>query len=80
MKKETEHQYIKKTQKDYTMSFKLGVVHEVEGGEIGICEAARKYGIQSHKTVTTWLRRYGNLDWENRPLSKPPKSKDQVIL
>lgn len=80
MKKEAEHQHIKRTQKDYTMAFKLGVVQEVERGEIGICAVARKYGIQCHKTVTTWLQKYGSFDWENRPLSKPPKSKDQVIL
>lgn len=80
MKKEPEHQYIKKTQKDYSMAFKLGVVQEVESGELGVCAAARKYGIQSHKTVTTWLLKYGSFDWENKPLSKSPKSKDQRIL
>jgi len=73
-------QYIKRTQKDYTMSFKLGVVREVESGELGIKAAARKYGIQAHSTVTTWLRKYGNFDWENKSYKSMPKTKDQKIL
>ncbi len=73
-------QYIKRTQKDYTMSFKLGVVREVESGELGIKAAARKYGIQAHSTVTTWLRKYGNFDWENKRYNRMPKTKDQKIL
>jgi transposase-like protein len=75
MNRETEHQYIKKTQKDYSMAFKLGVVHEVESGELGVRAATRKYGIQDHRTVKTWLEKYGSFDWENKPLSKPSKIK-----
>ena len=77
MDKET--QYIKRTQKDYTMAFKLAVVNEVESGELGIKAAARKYGIQSHSTVTTWLRKYGTYDYENRVDNQMPKNKDQRI-
>lgn len=80
MKKETEHQYIKKTQKDYSMAFKLGVVGEVESGELSIKGAHRKYGIQGSHTVQTWLRKYGNFDWENQSMEQKPKSKDQIIL
>jgi len=70
--------YVKRTQKDYSLSFKLQVVQEVESGELGIKAAARKYGIQSHSTVTNWLRKYGNFDWENqstRSMSKTPEQK-----
>ncbi len=42
MKKPQETKYIKRTQKDYSYSFKLQVVQEVERGEIGIKEASRK--------------------------------------
>lgn len=80
MKEETEPQYIRRSQKDYSLAFKLCVVKEVESGALGIKAAARKYGIQSHSTVTTWLHKYGSFDWENRPMSKPAKSKDQIIL
>ncbi|MCH8517922.1 MAG: transposase, partial [Cyclobacteriaceae bacterium] len=41
MKERKESQYIKRTQKDYSLSFKLQVVQEVESGELGIKAAAR---------------------------------------
>lgn len=80
MKEIKESQYVKRTQRDYSMVFKLGVVREVEAGELGIKAAARKYGIQSHSTVTMWLRKYGNFDWVNKSTTKMPKSKDQRLL
>ncbi len=80
MKEETKAKYVKRTQKDYSMSFKLHVVQEIERGDLGIKAAARKYGIQAHSTVTNWLRKYGNFDWENQTPSYMPKSKDQKIL
>ncbi|MBB6463684.1 hypothetical protein HNR74_004902, partial [Flammeovirga kamogawensis] len=36
MNEDQEYQYTKRTQKDYSYSFKLQVVDEVERGEIGI--------------------------------------------
>ena len=80
MKEEKENQYVKRTQKDYSYAFKLSVVEEIENGEIGIKAAARKYGIQAHSTVTTWLRKYGNFDWINKSTQRMPKSKDQKLL
>lgn len=80
MNKETEDQYVKRTQKDYSYAFKLSVVAEVESGELGIKAAARKYGIQSHSTVSNWLRKHGNFDWENKSTLKMPKTKDQKLL
>jgi len=80
MKEQKENEYVKRTQKDYSYAFKLSVVQEVESGELGIKAAARKYGIQSHSTVTTWLRKHGNFDWINKSSLKMPKSKDQQLL
>ena len=40
--KEKENGYVKRTQKDYSMSFKLSVVKEVESTDIGLCAMARK--------------------------------------
>jgi len=80
MEERIKTEYIKRTQRDYSMSFKLGVVEEVERGELGIKAAARKYGIQSHSTVTNWLRKYGTFDWINKSQVHMPKSKDQRIL
>ena len=56
--------YVKRTQKDYTMSFKLQVVQEVESGELTIKGTLRKYGIQSHGTVLGWVKKFGNFDRE----------------
>lgn len=79
MNEQSDNKYVKRTQKDYSYAFKLSVVAEVESGELGIKAAARKYGIQSHSTVTNWLRKYGNFDWENKSSIKMPKSKDQKL-
>lgn len=80
MQEKTATKYVKRTQKDYSMSFKLEVVKEVERGELSIGAAARKYGIQNHSTVTMWLRKYGNFDWENQTPSNMPKTPEQKIL
>lgn len=80
MSKDKEREYVKRTQKDYSYAFKLAVVKEVESGELGIKAAARKYGIQAHSTVTNWLRKYGNFDWENKPHLNLPKTPEQKLL
>ncbi|NTS77852.1 hypothetical protein HR060_13410 [Catenovulum sp. SM1970] len=53
----------KRTQKDYSLAFKLSVVDKVEKGECTYKQAQDHYGIQGASTVLTWLRRYGQLDW-----------------
>ena len=78
--KEKENGYVKRTQKDYSMSFKLSVVKEVETTDIGLCAIARKYGIQSESTVKRWMEKYGTFDWTNIKGGNMPKSKDQELL
>ena len=78
--KETKDKYVKRTQRDYTMPFKLAVVQEVERTGIGVCAVARKYGIQSETTVTTWLRKYGNFDVANKTRKPMEKSKEQKLM
>ena len=80
MTDKVNNHYIKRTQKDYSMSFKLQVVQEVENGENSIMGAHRKYGIQGSHTVSTWLKKYGNFDWENKTPSNMPKSQEQKLL
>ena len=75
--KENKHKFVKRTQRDYSMPFKLAVVQEVERTGIGVCAVARKYGIQSETTVTTWLRKYGNFDVANKTSKPMEKSKEQ---
>lgn len=56
---------VKRTQRDYTIGFKLAVVSQVEKGEMTYKQAQRTYGIQGRSTVLVWLRKYGTLDWTN---------------
>jgi transposase-like protein len=62
MNKQLE-QNVKRTQRDYSLGFKLTVVSEVERGLLSYKEAQVKYGIQGRSTVLVWLRKHGNLDW-----------------
>ena len=78
--KETKQEYVKRTQRDYTMPFKMAVVEEVERTGIGVCAVARKYGIQSESTVTAWLRKFGNFDVANKTNKPMEKSKEQRLL
>ena len=61
----------KRTQRDYTLAFKLSVVDQVEKGEMSYKEAQRRYGIQGRSTVLMWLRKHGAQDWSasDTPLS-----------
>ncbi len=72
--------YVKRTQKDYTMSFKLQVVSEIEQGELTRSQALSKYGIQAKSTIRDWLRKYGNFDWENQSYKPMSKSPEQRII
>ena len=72
--------YVKRTQRDYSLTFKLSVVKEVESGELSTHAACRKYGIQARSTVVNWLRKFGTFDWENQTPSNMPKSPEQRIL
>ena len=80
MEKREKVVYEKRSQKDYSMSFKLGVVEEIESGLISTSEARKKYGIQSRSTVVNWLRKYGTFDWENQTPSNMSQSKEQRLL
>ena len=80
MENPEETRYIKRTQKDYSMTFKLQVVQEIEQGELSTHAACRKYGIQARSTIVQWLRKFGNFDWENQTPSNMPKSPEQRIM
>ena len=74
-----DYQYGKRTQRDYSMSFKLSVVKEVEGGFISKRGAMRKYGIQGHGTITEWCRKYGTFDDYTIKSSRYMKTPEQKI-
>ncbi len=77
---EAKSKHVKRTQKDYSMSFKLQVVSEIENGELSITGSLRKYGIQSHGTVLNWCRKFGSLDREYQVRSTMTKTPEQRIL
>jgi transposase len=68
---------VKRTQRDYTLGFKLAVVNQVEQGNFTYKQAQIHYGIQGRSTVLVWLRKYGKLDW-SKPICMPdmPKPKE----
>lgn len=53
----------RRSQRDYTMAFKLAVVEQVEKGELTYKQAQAQYGIQGRSTVLSWLRKHGRLSW-----------------
>ncbi|WP_263288643.1 helix-turn-helix domain-containing protein [Pseudomonas sp. GL-B-26] len=80
----------KRSQRDYTLTFKLSVVDQVEKGELSYKEAQRRYGIQGRSTVLVWLRKHGRQDWSqgasirtqrSRPMDEPtlPLTPEQRI-
>ena len=66
----------RRSQRDYTMAFKLLVVSQVEKGEFTYKQAQKHYGIQGRSTVLTWLRKHGTLDWKQPNLYDMSKSKE----
>lgn len=69
----------KRTQRDYTMGFKLQVVAAVEKGDMTYKQAQEIYGIQGSSTVLKWLRKHGTLDWTQpvkRIMRESPKAKE----
>lgn len=77
MKNTVSRGFTKKTQKDYSLAFKLQVVNEIEKGDLTYKQSQKKYGIQGRSTVLVWLRKHGILDWKSKlPMKnkRPPKS------
>lgn len=72
--------YVKRSQRDYSMSLKLQIVSEIERGRLSITQARKNYGIQSRSTVVQWLRKFGNFDWENQTSFNMSKTPEQKIM
>lgn len=73
----SKRDHLKRTQKDYSLSFKLQIVDEIEKGHLSYKQSQIKYGIQGRSTVLVWLRKHGTLDWTSKtPMKKkaPPKT------
>jgi transposase-like protein len=70
----TESKRTRRSQRDYTMGFKLQVVAAVEKGDMTYKQAQKIYGIQGRSTVLTWLRKHGKLDWTDPVRLTMPKT------
>ena len=71
------NKYLKRTQRDYSLAFKLQVVNDVEKGLMTWKQSQAKYGIQGRSTVLVWLRKHKKLGWQNKVTMKkkaPPKN------
>jgi len=66
----------KRSQRDYTLTFKLSVVDQVEKGELSYKEAQRRYGIQGRSTVLVWLRKHGRQDWSQGASIRAQRSRE----
>lgn len=66
-------QSVKRSQRDYSLAFKLSVVSQVERGELTYKKAQKHYGIQGRTTVLVWMRKHSALDWRKLPEPKPSK-------
>jgi transposase len=74
-----EIQETRRSQRDYSLAFKLQVVSEVEKGEVSYKQAQRKYGIQGRSTVLVWIRKHSILDWKELPVMSHKKTPEQRI-
>lgn len=72
---------LKRTQRDYTLAFKLAVVQQVEKGELTYKQAQQRYGIQGRSTVLVWLRKHGRQSWSHAASSAAmPRDKQSAPL
>ena len=71
----------RRSQKDYSLAFKLSLVEQVEKGQYTYKEIQNRYGIQGRSTVLVWLRKHGTLDWSSKrdiPMTK--ETPEQKII
>lgn len=78
MEKQTDPKK-KRSQRDYSLAFKLQVISEVEKGELSYKQAQKKYGIQGRSTVLVWIRKHSILDWKELPVVIHKKTPEQKI-
>ena len=77
--KESKPLHKKRTQRDYSLAFKLQVIGEVERGELNQAQARHKYGIQGKTSILQWIRKHGTLDWKELPTLTIKKTPEQKI-
>jgi hypothetical protein len=76
MEKHEETRYVKRTQKDYSMSFKLQLFKKLKEDNLQLRNPQRLMAFKI-TTVVKWLRKFGNFDWENQTPFTMSKSPEQ---
>jgi transposase len=70
---------VKRTQRDYSLAFKLQVIDEIEKGLLTYKQSQKKYGIQGRSTVLMWLRKHGRLNWQKgESMGKKPAPNKKI--
>lgn len=77
---EEEKGYKKRTQRDYSHSFKLSVIADFLRGTSNITDVCARYGIQSTGTLRNWVKKFGNLDDSYQIKLRMKKTQAQKIL
>lgn len=80
MKEKNKTKVVRRSQKDYTLAFKLNLVEEYETGFYTLASLQRKYGIQGSHTLKRWIEKYGNFDRSYQIPKTMSQTKDQKIL
>lgn len=70
----------KRTQKDYSYSFKMQVVSEFLDTGVSQQAICTKYGIQSSSTIRRWVEKFGKLDAGYQIKLQMKKTQTQKIL
>ncbi len=78
MEQKSVSEDLKRTQRDYSLPFKLQVIYVVEKGEVSYREAQKKYGIQGRSTVLVWLRKHGSLEWSTNSMKGKHTPQQQI--
>lgn len=58
----------KPTYKGYSHGFKINIVERIENGQLSCRQAANHYNV-SRRSITNWVKKYGNLDKKLRGMS-----------
>ena len=69
---------VRRSQRDYSLAFKLAVVDQVDKGELSYKQAQERYGIQGRSTVLVWLRKHGHQDWSQGASIRAERSRDMT--
>jgi transposase len=74
-----EPQARKITYQGFSWGLKIGIIEEIENGQISINQASIKYGI-GRSTIQKWITKFGNLDRKLREMGgRSPKQEIQEL-